>query len=118
MASILGVSIEECKSILEEFYKMFPSIKEFTQKNEESAKEVGYVEDYMGRRRHLPDASLNSLDLSNWDTSKVTDMSYMFSCSEFNSNIYKWNINDKCETREMFGNSKMKKVNKPKSLQK
>ena len=96
MASILGVSIEECKSILEEFYKMFPSIKEFTQKNEESAKEVGYVEDYMGRRRHLPDASLNSLDFSAKKTI-ITNIDQLLDCSLANCEI---EIDDKVLSEE------------------
>ena len=64
LSNNLGVSIEECKEMLDNFFKMFPSIKEFTLKNEEDAKSVGYVEDYMGRRRHLPDASLPQISVS------------------------------------------------------
>lgn len=58
MASILKVSKEECIDILNEFYEMFPTVKEFTLGNEELAKKYGYVEDYMGRRRHLQDINL------------------------------------------------------------
>ena len=63
MASILGVSIDECKEILNEFYTMFPAVKEFTISNEVQAKERGFVEDYIGRRRHLPDALLEELEI-------------------------------------------------------
>ena len=63
MASILKVEIDECKSILDEFYKMFPTVKEFTAGNEEMAKKYGYVEDYMGRRRHLPDINLPQIEV-------------------------------------------------------
>lgn len=63
MSNILNVSTEECMSILDEFYKMFPAVKEFTQYNEKMAKELGYVEDYMGRRRHLPDADLPEVEV-------------------------------------------------------
>lgn len=58
MSSIIKVSVEECKQILDEFYKMFPTVKAFTAGNEQMAKDLGYVEDYMGRRRHLPDINL------------------------------------------------------------
>ena len=64
MAKNIKVSVEECKEILDEFFKMFPTIKEFTLNNEKCAKEKGYVEDYMGRRRHLPDAQLPQIVLS------------------------------------------------------
>ena len=63
MSENLGVSMDEAKKILEEFAKMFPKIKEFTQFNEKSAHEIGYVEDYMGRRRHLEDAMLPELEI-------------------------------------------------------
>lgn len=61
MATLLKVSVDECKNILEEFYRMFPTIKNFTLSNEQMAKELGYVEDYLGRRRHLPDINLPEL---------------------------------------------------------
>lgn len=64
LSSILNTSIDECKQILDEFYKMFPGVKEFTKKNEADAKNKGYVEDYMGRRRHLPDAQLPDVTIN------------------------------------------------------
>jgi DNA polymerase I-like protein with 3'-5' exonuclease and polymerase domains len=63
MSSNLGVSVEECKEMLNTFFEMFPSVKEFTLQNEEDAKNIGFVEDYMGRRRHLPDASLPQISV-------------------------------------------------------
>ena len=63
MSSMLKVSIEECFNILKGFFNTFPAIKEFTALNERSAKEIGYVEDYLGRRRHLPDASLSEIEV-------------------------------------------------------
>ena len=63
MSNILGVTFEECLDILDEFFNMFPKVKEFTQANENMAKTLGYVDDYMGRRRHLPDALLNEIEV-------------------------------------------------------
>ena len=63
MASNLNVSVDRCKEILEEFYKMFPTVKAFTQGNEQMARDLGYVEDYIGRRRHLPDINLPEIDV-------------------------------------------------------
>ena len=61
MSTNLGVSIDECKEILNQFFEMFPDVKKFTAYNEKHAKEFGFVEDYMGRRRHLPNAQLDEL---------------------------------------------------------
>lgn len=77
LASMINVDIEKCREILDEFYKMFPSVKEFAQSNELKAKNIGYVEDYMGRRRHLPDASLPEISV---DAKRdiITDCSKIF----------------------------------------
>ncbi len=64
LASILNVSVDECKQILHEFFEIFPTVKEFSRKNEEHARKFEYVEDYMGRRRHLPDINLPELEIT------------------------------------------------------
>lgn len=63
LATMLEIDVEECKNILNEFFKMFPTVKNFILNNEKMAKEQGYVEDYLGRRRHLPDAQLKEIEL-------------------------------------------------------
>ena len=80
LASILGVSIEECRGILDEFYKMFPAVREFTLLNEHLAKTRGYVEDYLGRRRHLPDASLEEIVI-NAKKSVITNSDVCIDCN-------------------------------------
>ena len=49
---------------------------------------------------------LTSLDLSNWDTSNVTDMRSMFSdCSSLTSlNVYNWDTSNVKDMRNMFDN--------------
>lgn len=86
MASNLGISIEECKEILDEFYKMFPTVKEFTLNNEKMAKEKGYVEDYIGRQRHLPDANLEPLEIRAKKTI-ITDADVFIDCNLEDSSI-------------------------------
>lgn len=54
LASMLNVPIDECKQILADFDKEFPGVMQYSKKNEQKLRELGYVEDYMGRRRHLP----------------------------------------------------------------
>lgn len=81
MAVVLGVDIEECKKILAEFEKMFPRIKEFTSYNEKFAKENGYVEDYLGRIRHLPDAMKEELEV-HAKRKVATDANVFFDCTD------------------------------------
>ena len=63
MASNLGVSVDEARDILNEFYREFASVKDFTDMNLLNSKTIGYVEDYLGRRRRLPDANLSEIEI-------------------------------------------------------
>ena len=71
MAQNLGVSVDECKEILNNFFETFPNIRDFTLNNEQMARELGYVEDYMGRRRHLPDINLPEVEVKAYNTQLV-----------------------------------------------
>ena len=55
--------------------------------------------------------------ISNWDVSKVTDMSCMFKDAVFDGDISDWNINKDCDTAGMFYGCPIKEEHKPKSLQ-
>jgi len=44
-------------------------------------------------------------DISNWDVSNVTDMSDMFSSSSFNSNISNWDVSNVTNMSSMFENA-------------
>lgn len=48
------ITTDRCREILDEFYNMFPGVRSFVEGNEKTLKEKEYVEDYLGRRRHLP----------------------------------------------------------------
>ena len=42
-------------------------------------------------------------DISNWNVSNVTDMSYMFYKNDFNQDIFNWNVSNVTGMRYMFG---------------
>lgn len=63
LASNMGCSIQEAKKIIEDFYSGFPELAEWMRKTEEDASKNGYVEDYWGRRRHLPDLLLPTFSI-------------------------------------------------------
>lgn len=63
MASEMECSVEEGKQIIEDFYKEFPKVHKWIEKTEENACKTGYVEDFAGRKRHLPDLLLKEYDI-------------------------------------------------------
>ncbi len=55
LAKTLGISRREAQLFIQNYFKQYPRVKEFTQKCIEQAKEKGYVETIMGRRRRIPE---------------------------------------------------------------
>ncbi|MFN4233254.1 MAG: DNA polymerase I [Bacteroidia bacterium] len=51
----LGISRTEAKEIIDNYFKQYPAIKAYMDKNIQFAREKGYVETIMGRRRYLND---------------------------------------------------------------
>ena len=51
-------SIDEANKIIEDFHAGFPQVSNWMRKIEEEASQVGYVKDFWGRRRRLPDILL------------------------------------------------------------
>lgn len=58
VAEQIGKTKEEAQEIIDKFYNGFPKVKAWIDKTQEDACKVGYVEDFAGRRRHLPDLLL------------------------------------------------------------
>ena len=52
-------------------------------------------------------------DISNWDVSNVENMSRMFNGSKFNGDISKWDVSNVKDMSDMFGNSPLE-TNPPK----
>ena len=52
-------------------------------------------------------------DISKWDVSRVKDMNSMFRHSKFNQNISSLKINKDCDTTNMFEDCPIRKEYKP-----
>ncbi len=55
LAQRLNISRTEAKGIIDNYFAQYPKIKEYMNNNIEVAKEKGYVETILGRRRYLRD---------------------------------------------------------------
>ncbi len=52
------ISMEEAQTIMDTFYREFPRLAQWMEECREYARNKGYVENWRGRRRRLPDAQL------------------------------------------------------------
>lgn len=55
LSQTLGISRKEAKQIIDSYFEQYPTIKKYMEEAKEKAKENGYVETILQRRRYLPD---------------------------------------------------------------
>jgi len=58
LAEAIGGTIKDAQKIIDDFYAGFPKVKKWIDETDSNAKKYGYVEDFWGRRRRLPDIQL------------------------------------------------------------
>ncbi len=51
----LGISVEEAKSFIEEYFERYPGIREYIESSKEQVRSRGFAETLLGRRRMLPE---------------------------------------------------------------
>lgn len=72
----MGKTKEEGQQLLDSFFSGFPKVKQAIEDSKKSLKEKGYVEDWAGRRRHLPDYFLPPYEAKYKDKEKADNMSF------------------------------------------
>lgn len=87
IAEQTGSSVEEAQKIINNFYSGFPKVKEWVKKTEEDAKKTGYVEDFWGRRRRLPDLLLPKYTVKLQNTTTVLDFNPLFNTKGLVSSV-------------------------------
>lgn len=55
LAERMGVSRTEARTLIENYFSMYPGVKRYMDESVERARRQGYVETAFGRRRYLPD---------------------------------------------------------------
>ena len=60
LAQRTGISRQEAKSFIEEYFKLYKGVKDYIEKTKSFAHEHGYVETLFGRRRKLPEVYSSS----------------------------------------------------------
>lgn len=64
LAEKIKSTTSEAQKIIDDFYAGFPSVKKWMSDTDANAKKYGYVEDFWGRRRRLPDIQREKYELS------------------------------------------------------
>ncbi len=59
----IGISKKEAQEIINEYFRQYPGIKAYMEKTIALAREKGYVETIMGRRRYLPDINSSNANM-------------------------------------------------------
>ena len=72
---------EEAQDIVDGFFKEFPNVKKWIDKTEENAKKTGYVEDWYGRKRRLPDLLLPKYTIKFKSENEDDDFNPFLICS-------------------------------------
>jgi DNA polymerase-1 len=62
LARSLGISREEARAFIDTYFERFQGVRSFLDTQVESAKDLGYVETLLGRRRYVPE-----LKSANWN---------------------------------------------------
>jgi DNA polymerase-1 len=60
LAEQTGLSRSEAKQLIDSYYDTYPKLKNFMANQIQKARELGYVETILGRRRHLKDINSNN----------------------------------------------------------
>lgn len=77
IAEQLGKPITYAQDIVDRFFKAYPTVKQWIADTQQFARDHGYVEGLLGRRRRLPDINLPKYSVEYTEDAKVAD-------SEFN----------------------------------
>ncbi len=74
LSQTLGVSIAEAKEIIERYFESFPTIKEYFISIVSGAKESGFVQTLIGRRRYFDFAHATAMQLAAYERESVNTL--------------------------------------------
>ena len=79
----LGKSREEAQVIIDKFFSAFPKVEKWINNTHKSVKKCGYVEDWYGRRRRLPNIQLPMYEFESLiDESDIKNFNPFIGCED------------------------------------
>lgn len=90
---------EEAQKIVDDFYAAFPQVKTWMDQSLADLKKNGYVEDFYGRRRRLPDINLPSYEFKDLQETETSQFNPFINCKDreiVSPRVLKWQkiVND------------------------
>ena len=83
----MGKSAEEGQQLMDNFFAQFPKVRELMNASMADLIEFGYVEDWAGRRRHLPDINLENYEVRALKESKEANFNPILECEDRGSSL-------------------------------
>lgn len=71
LSQTLGISQAEAKGYIENYFKSFSTVKEYLKSISDSAKELGYVDTLLGRRRYFDWKNANGMQIPMYEREAV-----------------------------------------------
>lgn len=80
----IGKSKTEAQGIIDKFFKAFPKVKKWIDDTHKKVRKLGYVEDWYGRRRRLPNIMLPDylIEPKNKDKNELSNFNPFLICSD------------------------------------
>lgn len=72
----MGKTAKEGQELMDNFFQKFPKVKKLLEDSRAFLKKNGYVEDWAGRRRHLPDYFLDPYEITYKDEAQVIENTF------------------------------------------
>ena len=83
----MGKSAEEGQQLMDNFFAQFPKVRELMDSSMTDLIKNGYVEDWAGRRRHLPDINLPNYEIRALKESKEANFNPFLECEDRGSSL-------------------------------
>lgn len=71
LSETVGIPVTEAKQVIENYFATFASVKHYFETIKNSAKEKGYIETLLGRRRYFDYANANGMQLAMFEREAV-----------------------------------------------
>jgi DNA polymerase-1 len=106
LANRLDISQSEAKEIIEKYHERFPNVKKYIDRTIEKARQDGYVETILGRRRYLPDLKSRNQNLRSNAERQAINMPIQGTAADMIKlamiNIYNASKNDRHKMRMLL----------------